>query len=172
MRKRRASSKASTIVCWVVYRDSTITSAVSVIAAASCNDSSKALTSISPANHSRRSRFASARARFGRPTSLRRGAQRSAATDCHVVLDESEALHHAVRTMQRGEVVVVFYEKLEPVRAVLEKYAAQPVQSINGLNTNQAEIRARRVPRLARANGRRPPLQLAPARGSNSLARL
>ena len=52
-------------------------------------------------------------------------------TDCQVVLDESEALHHAVRTMQRGEVVVVFYEELEPLRRVLESYSAQPVQSIN-----------------------------------------
>jgi cyanophycin synthetase len=54
-------------------------------------------------------------------------------TDCEVVLDESEALQHAVRTMQHGEVVVVFYEKLEPLRHVLEKYSAQPVQMIAGL---------------------------------------
>jgi tRNA A58 N-methylase Trm61 len=50
------------------------------------------------------------------------------------VLDESEALQHAVKTMEDGEVVVVFYEKLEPLRRVLEKYSAQPVHSINAKN--------------------------------------
>lgn len=59
--------------------------------------------------------------------------------DCQVVLDVSEALHHAVKTMEHGEVVVVFYEKLEPLRQVLETYAAQPVQSLN------AEIKPRRA---------------------------
>ena len=79
-------------------------------------------------------------------------------TDCHVVLDESEALLHAVKTMQHGEVVVVFYEKLEPLRQVLETYAAQPVQSLNPPNP---EIKPRRPARLANVNGRRVALQLA-----------
>jgi cyanophycin synthetase len=79
-------------------------------------------------------------------------------TDCHIMLDESEALHHAVKTMQHGEVVVVFYEKLEPLRQVLEKYAAQPVQSLNAVN---AEPKRARVPRFPQPNGRRTALQLA-----------
>lgn len=74
-------------------------------------------------------------------------------TECQVVLDESEALQHAVRTMQHGEVVVVFYEKLEPLRQMLEAYAAQPVQSLNAVSD---EIRPRRVKPLARTPGRRP----------------
>lgn len=78
-------------------------------------------------------------------------------TDCQVVLDEHEAVHHAVKTMQHGEVVVVFYEKLEPLRRVLEKYAAQPVQSLNAVNE---ENRPRRIERLAKVTGRRPLLQL------------
>lgn len=85
-------------------------------------------------------------------------------TDCQVVLDESEAVHHAVKTMQHGEVVVVFYEKLEPLRQVLERYAAQPVQSLNAVN---AELnKPRRVPRLTGASGRRAPLQAAQVRRS------
>jgi cyanophycin synthetase len=69
-------------------------------------------------------------------------------TDCQVVLDEFEALHQALKTMQHGEVVVVFYEKLEPLQRVLENYAAQPVQAISAfaqaetgnLNTYLAEL--------------------------------
>ena len=77
-------------------------------------------------------------------------------TECQVVLDESEAVQHAVRTMQRGEVIVVFYEKLEPLRQVLEKYAAQPVQSLSAPNT---EVKPRRVTRFTGVNERRPAMQ-------------
>ena len=90
-------------------------------------------------------------------------------TDCQVVLDEHEALHHAVRTMQHGEVVVVFYEKLEQLRRVLEKYAAQPVHSLAALNV---ESKPRRITRLASANGRRPALQFAQARRSSAQPQL
>jgi cyanophycin synthetase len=79
-------------------------------------------------------------------------------TDCHIMLDESEALHEAVKTMQHGEVVVVFYEKLEPLRQVLEKYAAQPVQSLNAVNN---EVKPRRVSLFTPANGRRTALHVA-----------
>ena len=85
-------------------------------------------------------------------------------TDCQVVLDESDAVHHAVKTMQHGEVVVVFYEKLERLQRVLEKYAAQPVQSIQGLHS---EAKSRRISRLAQAGARRPMLQFAQARRSS-----
>ena len=85
--------------------------------------------------------------------------------DCHVVLDEHEALHHAVKTMQHGEVVVVFYEKLEPLRQVLETYAAQPVQSLNAAN---AESKPRRAMRFTGANNHYPALQTTRARRSTS----
>jgi cyanophycin synthetase len=77
-------------------------------------------------------------------------------TDCEIVLDETEALQHAVSTMQHGEVVVVFYEKLEPVRQVLEEYSAQPVQAIGAL---QIDSKPRNESALRKANvaGRRPP---------------
>lgn len=88
-------------------------------------------------------------------------------TDCQIVLDENDALHHAVRTMEHGEVVVVFYEKLERLRLVLEKYAAQPVQSL----VNE-ETRPRRVNRFEKDAGRRPLLQLAQARRSSPSAQL
>lgn len=54
----------------------------------------------------------------------------SPATHCEVVLDEVEALRRAVREMSKGEVIVLFYEKLQPIQKVLEEYAAQPVASL------------------------------------------
>lgn len=60
------------------------------------------------------------------------GARKEApATDCQIVLDAGEALQHAVNTMQRGEVIVFFYEKLEPLRRILEEYRAQPITTLN-----------------------------------------
>jgi cyanophycin synthetase len=55
-------------------------------------------------------------------------------TECQIVLDEIQALHQAVKTMEKGEVIVVFYEKLEVLQRVLEQYRAQPVESLNGVN--------------------------------------
>lgn len=54
----------------------------------------------------------------------------SPATHCEVVLDELEALRRAVSEMVRGEVIVLFYEKLQPIQSVLEEYSAQPVSSL------------------------------------------
>ncbi|HYK21687.1 MAG TPA: Mur ligase family protein, partial [Pyrinomonadaceae bacterium] len=54
----------------------------------------------------------------------------SPGTECEVVLDEVEALRQAVSRMVKGEVIVVFYEKLQPVQKALEEMAAQPVVSL------------------------------------------
>jgi cyanophycin synthetase len=54
----------------------------------------------------------------------------SPTTECEVVLDEVEALRQAVSRMAKGEVIVVFYEKLQPVQQALEEMAAQPVVSL------------------------------------------
>lgn len=51
----------------------------------------------------------------------------SPATECEIVLDEIEALRRAVGQMLKGEVIVLFYEKLQPIQRVLEELAAQPV---------------------------------------------
>lgn len=50
--------------------------------------------------------------------------------ECEVVLDEIEALRHAVSQMIKGEVVVLFYEKLLPIQTALNEMAAQPVMSL------------------------------------------
>jgi cyanophycin synthetase len=54
----------------------------------------------------------------------------SPSTECEVVLDETEALHRAVRQMVKNEVIVLFYEKLQPVQRTLEELAAQPVTAL------------------------------------------
>ena len=46
------------------------------------------------------------------------------------VLDEVEALRRAVSQMVKGEVIVLFYEKLQPVEQALREYAAQPVVAL------------------------------------------
>jgi cyanophycin synthetase len=51
-------------------------------------------------------------------------------TECEVVLDEIEALRRAVSQMIKGEVIVLFYEKLPPIQKALDEMAAQPVMSL------------------------------------------
>ena len=58
----------------------------------------------------------------------------SPGTEYEVVMDEIEALRRAVSQMSKGEVVVLFYEKLSPVQAALQEMAAQPVMSLPPLS--------------------------------------
>jgi cyanophycin synthetase len=51
-------------------------------------------------------------------------------TECEVILDETEALRQAVSRMVKNEVIVLFYEKLQPVQKALQDLAAQPVVSL------------------------------------------
>jgi cyanophycin synthetase len=53
-----------------------------------------------------------------------------AGTECRVVLDEVEALRSEIQGMEGGQVVVIFYDKLEPVLAALGEYGATPVAAI------------------------------------------
>lgn len=54
----------------------------------------------------------------------------SPAIECEVVLDEIEALRRAINEMIKGEVIVLFYEKLQPIQRLLREFAAQPVPSL------------------------------------------
>jgi cyanophycin synthetase len=51
-------------------------------------------------------------------------------TECRVVLDEIEALREELQALEEGQVVVLFYDQLEPVRRVLEEHGAVPVSAI------------------------------------------
>lgn len=54
--------------------------------------------------------------------------------ECRIVLDEQEALELAIREMQEGEIVVIFYEKLKSVMEVLERYTATPLPTVAALS--------------------------------------
>ena len=73
----------------------------------------------------------------------------SPATDCKVVLDESEALRRAINEMSKGEVIVVFYEKLQVIQRLLEEFSAQPVPSLPPLRSDSS--RNKTQPRFKRA---------------------
>lgn len=48
-----------------------------------------------------------------------------------VIVDECEALETALREMKAGEVVVIFYEKREPVLQVLQRWQAEAIPSLS-----------------------------------------
>jgi cyanophycin synthetase len=52
-------------------------------------------------------------------------------TECLIVLDEIEALRSEVERMQHGQVVVLFYDKLEPVLSLLDECGATPVSKMS-----------------------------------------
>jgi cyanophycin synthetase len=54
----------------------------------------------------------------------------SPTTECRVVHDEIEALDRAISEMTDGEIVVVFYEKLDPVLDLLRRRGAVPATMI------------------------------------------
>jgi cyanophycin synthetase len=53
-------------------------------------------------------------------------------TECLIVLDELEALRSEVGRMRAGQVVVVFYDQLEPVLKLLKECGATPVATMSG----------------------------------------
>jgi cyanophycin synthetase len=52
-------------------------------------------------------------------------------TECRIVLDEIEALREELHTMEEGQVVVLFYDRLEPVLQLLEDEGARPVSVLD-----------------------------------------
>jgi D-alanine-D-alanine ligase-like ATP-grasp enzyme len=62
---------------------------------------------------------------------LRRAALTEApGLDCRVVLDESAAMRAAIEEIEPGDVVVVFYEKLDPALSLLKRFGARLAQSV------------------------------------------
>jgi cyanophycin synthetase len=66
--------------------------------------------------------------------------------ECIVVRDSAAALETAVRSMQDGEIVVAFYEHLEPMLAVLERYHAVPVSAIPARDPSRSDGRQSQLP--------------------------
>jgi cyanophycin synthetase len=70
-------------------------------------------------------------------------------TECHIVLDEIEALRSEIERIEDGQVIVVFYDRLEPVLNVLEEAGAVPVLTIGESKLVGLEQRAEGLPALA-----------------------
>ncbi|HEV2763417.1 MAG TPA: Mur ligase family protein, partial [Pyrinomonadaceae bacterium] len=58
--------------------------------------------------------------------------------DCEIILGERESLERELERLRAGQVVVMFYDKLKTLLAVLERYGAEPVSSIEGLRARAA----------------------------------
>lgn len=55
--------------------------------------------------------------------------------ECEIVLDEVAALRRAISQMVNDEVIVMFYEKLQPIQEALDELAAEPIMSLPLLET-------------------------------------
>ncbi len=69
--------------------------------------------------------------------------------ECHVVTDEAEALRKALAEMIPGEVVVLFYEKFDPVMEVLREYNAIPAPELAEVSSTVKVIRQQPAQRRA-----------------------
>ena len=58
--------------------------------------------------------------------------------DCRVILDEIAAMRAAIEEIEPNDVVVIFYEKLDPALSLFEQFGARPAQSVPRL-FNSAE---------------------------------
>jgi cyanophycin synthetase len=75
--------------------------------------------------------------------------------ECEVALREEEALRHELHRLGPDGVVVVFYDKMEPLCRALAEFGAEPVETIEGLPAQEDEAakphaggrRAGRAPR-------------------------
>jgi cyanophycin synthetase len=61
--------------------------------------------------------------------------------DCIISLDEREAIEIALREMEPDEIVIIFFDKLEPVLETLAEHGAVAVATIEGLALRQAAFR-------------------------------
>jgi cyanophycin synthetase len=66
---------------------------------------------------------------------LRRAIQDEApALACDIVSDECEALRQEIERIGYNDLIVMFYEKLEPAREVLDKMGAVPISHVEALS--------------------------------------
>jgi cyanophycin synthetase len=63
-------------------------------------------------------------------------------TECHIALDEVEALRSEIDGMQDGQVIVVFYDTLGPMMKLLESVGATPVSAISEVSLIGLEQKA------------------------------
>jgi cyanophycin synthetase len=59
-------------------------------------------------------------------------ASESPERECRIVLDDTEALLDELQRLKGGDVIVVFYDKLEPLLRVLHDFGAVPAETFEG----------------------------------------
>jgi cyanophycin synthetase len=64
-------------------------------------------------------------------------------TECEVVLNEMEASRHAIKTMEPGEIIILFYDQLKRVQSLLDEYAAKPIATLPPLDNGKSRERKR-----------------------------
>ncbi len=69
--------------------------------------------------------------------------------ECHIVLNEAEALRQAIRELEPEEMVVIFYETLEVVQKLLTEAGAVPINKIPDMKP----MRSRAAANLRTAQG-------------------
>jgi cyanophycin synthetase len=62
--------------------------------------------------------------------------------ECHIVLNECDALRREIERIKGGEVVIFFYDKLEPLLEVLKQHGARPAATV-GARTSLASVVAK-----------------------------
>jgi cyanophycin synthetase len=62
--------------------------------------------------------------------------------ECHIVLDECDALRMEIERIRSGEIVVAFYDELEPLLEVLKLYGATPVSTVGALSSHASVAKA------------------------------
>ena len=55
--------------------------------------------------------------------------------ECSIVLNESEAIRYAIRSMTEDEVIVVFYDKLEPIMELVKQYGGVAVPALQDISS-------------------------------------
>jgi len=65
----------------------------------------------------------------------------SPGTPCEVILDEAAAVSHAVKTMDKGEIVIVFYDQLAPIQKLLDQFSAEPIATLPPLDGSSSDKR-------------------------------
>jgi cyanophycin synthetase len=51
--------------------------------------------------------------------------------DCQVVLDECEAVEQELKNIREGNIIVLFYDQIEPIKTVLAAHGAVPASTID-----------------------------------------
>jgi hypothetical protein len=59
--------------------------------------------------------------------------------ECDVVLDERAALRMEIERIRDGEIIIVFYDKFEPLLEVLKEYGAVPAMAVE-IESRQASV--------------------------------